>query len=241
MGIRTISLDGTKVEYTLRRNKRLKHPRIQVTTGDGIIVSLPSGYPIKSATVLLNEYSDWIIHRLRKLENKPRAFPPRSFTSGAPFPYLGELHTLTVQPSPDNLGHVALRDGELQVALAPDVINSEIYVRALLQLWYRDRARAEIVPRVHRYANEMGVVFNRISIKDQRTVWGSCSRKKNLNFNYRLVMAPEAVLEYIIVHELSHLKEPNHSPRFWETVEGVLPDYRAHRKWIKAYGDELIL
>jgi hypothetical protein len=238
---RTVEIAGIDIPYRIRHSKRAKRPRIQIAGGDGIVVVLPAGYPVKRAGDLLNEHSDWVIRALRKLDNKPRAFPARSFAPGASFPYLGELFTLAVQPSSSASARATLRSGELLITLPRDVIGDENHIRALLRKWYRDRARAEIEPRAHSYAAEMGVNFNRIFIKDQRTVWGSCSRKANLNFNFRLVMAPETVLEYIIVHELSHLKEPNHSTRFWETVEGVLPDYRDHRKWIKEYGDELVL
>lgn len=241
MQTHTIKIADLDIPYRIRHSKRAKRPRIQIAVDDGIVVVLPAGYPVKRAGDLLNEHSDWVIRSLRKLDNKPRAFPARSFTPGASFPYLGELYSLAVRPSPDRLAHASLRDGELQIALPRDIISDENHIRALLRKWYRDRARAEIEPRVHSYATNMGLTYNRIFIKDQRTVWGSCSRKANLNFNFRLVMAPETVLEYIIVHELSHLKEPNHSRRFWETVEGILPDYRDHRKWIKEYGDELIL
>ena len=89
------------------------------------------------------------------------------------------------------------------------------------------------------YANQMGVAYNRIFVKGQKTRFGSCSSKKNLNFNRCLLFAPEEVLDYVVVHELAHLKEMNHSPAFWSIVEQEMPDYKVRRKWLKDYGHTL--
>lgn len=105
---------------------------------------------------------------------------------------------------------------------------------------YADLALKTIPPRVSQYAQRMGVTYHRITIRCQRTRWGSCSSKKNLNFNCLLMLTPPKVQDYVIVHELSHLKEMNHSPRFWAEVEKVLPDYRERRAWLKDHGQEII-
>ena len=100
-------------------------------------------------------------------------------------------------------------------------------------------AEQHIPRRVAVYAGKMGVTYGRIRIKDQKTLWGSCSSRKNLNFNWRLVMAPGEVLDYVVVHELCHLKHMNHSAEFWDCVEEILPEYREHRRWLKVHGGEL--
>lgn len=103
-----------------------------------------------------------------------------------------------------------------------------------------DRAREAIPPRVAHFAPLVGVSYGRITIRSQRTRWGSCSGKGNLNFNCLLTLAPPEVLDYVVVHELCHRKEMNHSPRFWAEVEKVLPDYRIHKQWLKEQGSALI-
>ena len=90
------------------------------------------------------------------------------------------------------------------------------------------------------YASLMGVSYNRIAIKAQRSRWGSCSTKKNLNFNCLLMLCPEEIQDYVVVHELSHLKEMNHSPAFWAEVEKALPDYRTQEAWLKAHGTQIL-
>ena len=102
------------------------------------------------------------------------------------------------------------------------------------------QARREIPPRVEHFAGIMGIQYGRITIRNQATLWGSCSAKGNLNFNCLLMLCPAEVRDYVIVHELCHRKEMNHSPRFWAEVGRVLPDYRLQRSWLKEYGGRLI-
>ena len=90
------------------------------------------------------------------------------------------------------------------------------------------------------YASLMQVDFGRITVRDQKTRWGSCSAQGNLNFNWRLILAPEGVLDYVVIHELAHRKEMNHSRQFWSLVEAVMPDYRLRRRWLRDHGDELM-
>ena len=118
-------------------------------------------------------------------------------------------------------------------AQAPELTAGEIEDLA-------DRALKEIPPRVKMWAGRIGVTCGRITIRNQKTRWGSCSAKGNLNFNCVLMLCPEAVLDYVIVHELCHRKELNHSPRFWAAVESVLPDYKDRRKWLKDHGPAIL-
>ena len=100
----------------------------------------------------------------------------------------------------------------------------------------KQRILDQFVERVRYYESLMKLYSRRITIRNQKTRWGSCSAKGNLNFNWRLILAPEPVLDYVVIHELAHRKEMNHSPAFWAEVEKILPDYRERRKWLKTYG-----
>lgn len=104
-----------------------------------------------------------------------------------------------------------------------------------------DKALIDIPERVRHYAPYVGVSYGRITIRNQKTRWGSCSAKGNLNFNCLLMLAPPEVRDYVVVHELCHRLEMNHSTRFWAQVEKVLPDYRIHKKWLKDHGAEIMM
>ena len=110
-----------------------------------------------------------------------------------------------------------------------------------LEAPYRQAAKEYIPKRVAFFANELGVTYGTVTIRDQKTRWGSCSSKGNLSFNWRLILAPPKVLDYVVVHELCHRKEMNHSSRFWTLVKSIMPDYRDHRKWLKENGGKLTL
>ncbi|MBQ6353891.1 MAG: M48 family metallopeptidase [Lachnospiraceae bacterium] len=101
---------------------------------------------------------------------------------------------------------------------------------------YKKRAQGIISRRVAHYAGIMDVDYNRITIRDQKSRWGSCSEGKNLNFSWRLILMPIEVMDYVVVHELAHLKQMNHSQAFWEEVEKILPNYKEQRKWLKENG-----
>lgn len=113
--------------------------------------------------------------------------------------------------------------------------------RAALEARYKEAARSYIPKRAAYYQTLTGGTYHRITIRDQKTRWGSCSSKGTLSFNWRLMLAPPAILDYVVVHELCHLTHMNHSPDFWRAVETVCPDYRSARKWLKDHGHELVL
>ena len=111
--------------------------------------------------------------------------------------------------------------------------------QAVVRRWYRDQAREIFSERAAHWAAILGVRYQKLSIRDQRTVWGSCTKGGNLNFNWRVVMAPPSVLDYLVIHELSHLLEMNHSKRFWGHVGRHCPDWKEHRSWLREHSRRL--
>jgi predicted metal-dependent hydrolase len=110
---------------------------------------------------------------------------------------------------------------------------------ALLHTWYMERAREKLTPRIRSFAESMGVAHHRILVSDLKYRWASCTPKGNLNFNWRIIKAPMFVTDYLIVHELAHLLEPNHSPQFWNVVAVQAPRYEVARAWLREHGAEL--
>lgn len=103
-----------------------------------------------------------------------------------------------------------------------------------------ESAKRDLPDRIERFSKAMGVTYGRITIRNQKTRWGSCSAKGNLNFNCLLMLAPEEVRDYVVIHELAHRKQMNHSRAFWQEVEKQMPDYKEKRKWLKEHGNELM-
>ena len=124
------------------------------------------------------------------------------------------------------------------MAVNPDLFNNGLLEPALEQ-WYRTEAYKLITERTARLSSDMGIGYKQLVIRGQKTRWGSCSHKRNLSFNWKLVMSPETVIHYVIIHELIHLKEMNHSKRFWELVARYCPDWQEHKKWLKQHEADL--
>lgn len=150
---------------------------------------------------------------------------------GISVPYLGKDYLLEVRKYRSYRKPGVMPEGNRMAVLTartdPDA------VAEALKGWYRQQAAVLVTERVEHYRKLLGEEVGAVRIKDVRSRWGSCSSKRNLNFNWRLVMAPLEVLDYVVVHELCHLKEMNHSPAFWKLVEDILPDYRKQREWLK--------
>jgi predicted metal-dependent hydrolase len=146
--------------------------------------------------------------------------------------YLGKEYQLELGKNQNEL--IELRDNKLFLG-SPN----KKYVKTYLTSWYKQQARKIIVQRVHHYAGLSGDTFRSVSITSAETRWGSCSSQKTLNFNWKLIMAPLEVIDYVVAHELAHLTELNHSRDFWERVRKIYPLYREYRTWLKRNGDSL--
>ena len=115
-----------------------------------------------------------------------------------------------------------------------------IHLDAAQERQLRERAKSVLAQRVAYFAQQIGVTYGKITVRDQKTRWGSCSQAGNLNFNFRLILAPPEVLDYVVVHELCHRRQMNHSARFWQEVAQVLPDYRERKAWLAKNGWRLM-
>lgn len=164
------------------------------------------------------------------------------YIDGAKIPLGDETITLRrIQTRDEN--HIRVyrkRDpvGESVLCMASGIENAPEAYRHAVTGWLRECARVELSELVQQYAQKMQVRVGKITIREQRTRWGSCSSQGNLNFNWKLVLMPKRIQEYVVVHELAHRKEMNHSPAFWSIVAAVLPDYEERRKWLRAHERE---
>jgi len=216
-----------QLEYSVRRSDRARRVRVTVDPRDGIEVVLPRRAPARAAAAAVAELRPWIERRLAEAD----ALREQIAARGDNVPYLGAELRLVVQPGRTR---VHRRGDELLVPAGAG--RSEAIER-----WYRRAARAEIAPRADRAAQAVGRTYTALTIRGQRTRWGSCSSTGALSFNWRLLLAPEEVLEYVIWHEACHLAVLDHSPRFWALVERHFPHYREPRLWLRRHGATLVL
>lgn len=152
--------------------------------------------------------------------------------------YRGREYKVKLTEYPGKTTQIIFRADEFNIYInnkfAQNKVTNEMAQQ--LRFWMIDKAEELIKQRTAEYSVIIGVNYNNVRIKDTKTRWGSCSSKANLNFNFRIIMAPEEVMDYIIIHELCHLKHMNHGKGFWETVALYMPDYEKHKEWLKING-----
>jgi predicted metal-dependent hydrolase len=214
------------IPYTVRRSTRARRVRVNVHAHTGVEVVLPPRVPERAAAAAVHELRPWIERRLAEVREVRERIAARSGT----LPYLGSTLELVPQPGRTRVH----RTGER--LLVPDGD-----ARGALERFYRRAARAEIAPRLDRACARAGSSYDGLSIRAQRTRWASCTADGHMSFNWRLLLAPERVLEYVVWHEVCHLEILDHSPRFWALVERHWPGYRDEREWLRRNGGTLVL
>jgi predicted metal-dependent hydrolase len=214
----------TEIEYNLVR-KKVKNASIRISSNLDITITVPDSYSQKRLDNLIKDKSHWISKTLLKLSKRKKVFDLKENE----VLLFGEKYELVIDPKIDN--KILTYHESKRI-----VSNHEITGKSTILIkWYVHLAKKEIIKMVNELADKYGFEYNRIFIRDQKTKWGTCSSNKNLSFNWRLIRCPKSVIEYLIIHELSHLKEMNHSKRFWELVESMCPDFKKSKLWLKEY------
>ena len=230
-----IKLGNKTVPYTIRHSKRAHYLKFHIDTKKGLEVVVPFGFEVRGLEDLMRDRQEWILENLEKIESLKSQAPERQFVTGEKITYLGEHYELEVILTRGKKSTVALQGKYIRVRLKGGVPESERRdaVRSVLEDWFWDQAKKYIVERTEAIALENLFDYGNVKIRGQKTRWGSCSSKRNLNFNWRLMMTPPGAIDYIIIHELCHLIELNHSRKYWRIVEQLCPDYRYWEDWFK--------
>lgn len=231
-----INIDGREIEYSVRHSARAKNLVLKINMVSGLEVVLPKGFKMSGLDSFMKSKADWIIAKLDYYEAVKEKRRNACESSKALF--LGREYDITKIIRHGSSSRVRLIDDRL-LAILPDD-SRETLTRAM-ETWYRSQAADILKERAGLISSRLNLKYNRIFVKNQKTRWGSCSRLRNLNFNWRLIMAPIQVIDYIVVHEIAHLAEMNHSDRFWRLVGHACPDYKARRKWLRENGPLLSL
>ena len=215
------------IEYTIRRSDRARRVRVAVDPEKGVEVVLPRRAPERAARRAVVELRPWIEKRLSEVEASRAAVAARGDT----VPYLG----IDLQ--------LVREEGRTRVhRRGDDLLVPDGDPREALERWYRRMARQEIAPRLDDAVAELGTRYTALTIRNQKTRWGSCSTTGAMSFNWRLLLAPdEEILDYVVWHEACHLVVMDHSPRFWSLVARCMPGYERPRRWLRRHGGTLML
>jgi len=226
-----IGFDGAIYRIRLRRNRQARRYTLRIdAAAREAVLTMPARGNLKAAREFAQKHGGWIAARLARL---PEAVP---FADGTLVPLRGIVHRIAHRPAmrgtvwteTDGDGHLLLC-----VAGAPPHIDRRVAD------FLKREARRDLDAASRRHAHTLGVAIRRIAIRDQSSRWGSCSSTGVLSFCWRLILAPPYVLDYLAAHEVAHLVELNHSPRFWHLVERLVPDFERAKSWLDARGSDL--
>jgi len=242
-------LPGGLMPYTLRRSPRSRGLRVVIHPDRGVVVTVPQvgrrGWsdPERHVATFLADREPWLRRHLeRQMAEREVLIARGGLTDGAAIRFRGELHRLRLVPAAG--GRRRSRVERIGGSDQDELIvhrgaSDQRSTAAILEAWLKPRARSAIERDIGRHAAAIGVDPVAVSIRDQRTRWGSASRQGRLAFSWRLVLAPPEALETVVIHELAHLRVFGHGPRFWEVVASRRPDHKVWRRWLHEHSTEL--
>ena len=221
------------LDYTVIRKPYRRNASITVSQDNRISVIVPKYLPDHRIQDMIREKSVWIMKVIEKNLKFQHLYKPKTYANGETFSYLGK--DLRLSLTYDGRGEIRASEDEIHVPIPfPEAgYDHSKFVSSQLNQWGRMRAVRILKERVSFYEAVMNVKAAEVRVKKVESVWGSCNSKGNLTFNWRIVMAPIPVIDYVVVHELAHILHHNHSDRFWRQVESVIPDFRERRKWLR--------
>ncbi|WP_105103081.1 M48 family metallopeptidase [Microbulbifer pacificus] len=224
------------VSYRLSRSPRRKRLGL-VVTEKGAEVRIPQRCAAQHGHQFLRDNIAWVRDQLRGLEHRQAQVPEHQFVFGARFPWLGKLLELDRAACAVDAG---IRDGYIQLycrAREPD----EAQIQASLRRLYQSRALETLTQKSRYFAGLLGLEFSSVKVRRTRSKWGHCTIRGELQYNWLVCLAPEPVVDYLVIHEVCHLRHHNHSRAFWDLVASLCPDYRTLRRWLKENGHRLQL
>jgi len=233
-----VEFGNRKINFEIKRGDRKKSVAIRVHPTATVTVFTPRHLDDEKIRMIIRKKARWIIEKQEQIKSNRDSNPVKEFVSGESFPYLGRHYRLKVTKSiPENEEKCRLVSGRFLVEVdgKSDMMSNRSAVKKVLLGWYLEHAEEKIKGRISRFARLIGKCPKSIKMKNQEKRWGSCSRSGIIRLNWKIIMAPISVMDYVIVHELCHLIYPHHSVQFWQKVQSIIPDYKRRREWLKRF------
>lgn len=237
-----LRIDNTLITYEERHSTRAKNLSITVAKGR-VRVTIPVGATVEQVLRFAEAKKQWVFKHVKNYNSISAQMITKEYVAGEKFPYMGQELLLRTSSQPGKFTTIQLESDVVWVLISEDIPKGqwpEVIKKSLLYT-YQKQAKKVFKEKLDHYAKIMGLQYNQMRIKQQRTKWGSCSRKGNINLNWKVLMAPTEVIDYLIVHELAHLKHMNHSKEYWRFVESFMPGYKKSQKWLKENGEKLVI
>jgi len=229
-----IALENCEIPVTLRRHPKARRLTLRVNaTNRSAVITVPPSCSDRETLKFLNSHKSWLYQQVAKIPE------PVPFSDQSVIPLRGTDHKINFAGAVRGKGVVWLEQEETDLLPLINVTGNAQFAPRRLKNWLIKQARKDIYERSQWHANNLGLKFKKIMIKDQRSRWGSCSSNGVLSYSWRLILSPPEVLDYVAAHEVAHLQEMNHGPNFWALVHKTLPTYEGPKDWLRDNGTDL--
>ena len=228
-------VQGNGFSAEIIRSPKRKTAAIKIQKGK-VFIMVPECLTLATIESLVAKKTRWIKEKLA-LQHEIIAIKPKEFVSGETFSYLGRIHPLKIESG--SYSAIQLHQDELVVSVRDKTADNARAIKQMLINWYKKQAESELRNKTERYSKIIGVSPSSVTIKSFKSRWGSCSIAGGIQYNWKIMIAPDQVVNYVVIHELCHILHHNHSPVFWKAVERYCHDYRDCGAWLKINGARL--
>ena len=231
----TILIHGQNFTYTIQKQKR-KTLQLQLIAPYTLLIKSPQNLTVADILIFINKKATWIFEKNCLLQQQLDQKNRLALATDSSIPFMGKQYTLNVIQSSCK---PSIKKDSAKISI--NLYNyTEYEFNRLIERWYLHQASIILREKTTYWSTKISVTFKNITIKDQKTRWGSCSSLGNINYNWRIIMAPEEIIDYLVIHELCHRIHLNHSKDFWNLVEKFCPSYLLHKKWLKEHSYDLL-
>lgn len=229
-------------KYQIIKRPRRRTVSISVKPDCSVRLLVPANLPEKKIIELIKQKSSWVEGKIAYFQELQKRHKQKKYVSGECFKYLGRSYRLKIVHNDENKD-VKLLNGTFNIPVPSGLQQGEqtLLIIRRLSTWYQNHALTRLEEKVRRYSAEVGIYPTSVGVKGYKSRWGTCHLDGRIYFNWRIIIAPHSVVDYLVVHELCHLVHHNHSKRYWKQVETILPDYSEREEWLKLNGRELTI
>ncbi len=231
-----LDIGKMSIPYEITSSPRRKTIALQINNYGELTIKTPPDKNKEEISQFLDKKKQWIIKKLKTVEDQSIQPLRKEFFSGEKLFYNGRKYRLKVIKTNAKKPKLKLQQGTFFLEISKH--HQEKNIREEVTNWYIQKAKEHLIPRIKRYANEYNVIIDKIHIKETKNSWGE-NRNNSIFINWRIILAPVNIQDYIIIHELAHLKEGKHTAEFWNRVGTILPDYEKRIKWLRIHGNQL--
>ena len=221
------------MEYQIRRSAKAKRLRMTLNSTGELTLVLPRFVPAAAGHLFVKTNWQWVEAQRKKIVPEIPVHSYQQFENGFSLTLFDQNYcSILIADSLSKKSFYEMQTDRLVLFLNPKGAERTVQIKTLIENFYRDQAGEYLAERSAFFAEKLNTNFNELRIKNTKSRWGSCSSKKNLNYNWRIMLAPKEVIDYLVVHEVCHLKQMNHSPAFWHLVARLDPNFKSHKKWL---------